>query len=78
FEKKLTLTLNVIDPLLQQQSRVVTYGSNFTLENVSTTQTRNIRVTASYNLAKMAKKKAEGAATKLRQPKTTPQSKKGS
>lgn len=78
LEKKLTLTLNVIDPLLQQQSRVVTYGSNFTLENVSTTQTRNLRLTASYNLTKMPKKKAGNAVNKLSKPKAATQPKKGS
>ena len=61
MEKKLTLTLNVIDPFLQQQSRVVTYGSNFTLENVNTTLTRNFRVTASYSLSNAAKQKKSDA-----------------
>jgi hypothetical protein len=64
LQKKLTLTLNVIDPLLQQQNRVVTYGSNFTLENVNTTQTRNLRLTASYNLTKMPGKKKGSAGNK--------------
>ncbi|HEY1113333.1 MAG TPA: outer membrane beta-barrel protein, partial [Chitinophagaceae bacterium] len=61
LEKKLTLTLNMIDPFLQQQSRVITYGSNFTLENVNTTQTRNFRVTASYSLSNAAKQKKSNA-----------------
>ena len=56
LEKKMTLTLNIIDPLRQQQNRTFTYGSNFTLENYSSTQTRNIRLTASYNLTKTTKK----------------------
>ena len=61
LQKKLTLTLNVIDPFLQQQSRVITYGSNFTLANVNTTQTRNFRVTASYSLSKSATQKKTDA-----------------
>ena len=56
LEKKMTLTLNIIDPLREQQNRTFTYGSNFTLENYSSTQTRNIRLTASYNLTKTTKK----------------------
>lgn len=78
LQKKLTLTVNVIDPLLQQQSRVVSYGSNFTLENVNTTQTRNLRLTASYNLTKMPKRKAGSAVNKLVQPKAASKPKKGS
>ena len=66
LQKKLTLTLNIIDPLLQQQSRVITYGSNFTLENKNTTQTRNLRLTTSYNLTRMAKKGQGSKAPKLK------------
>jgi outer membrane receptor protein involved in Fe transport len=61
LEKKLTLTLNVIDPFLHQQNRVITYGSNFTLESVSTTQTRNFRLTASYSLSQSARQKKSDA-----------------
>ncbi|RYF82557.1 MAG: hypothetical protein EON98_11215, partial [Chitinophagaceae bacterium] len=39
LQKKLTLTLNMIDPLIQQQNHTFTYGTNFALENFSTTQT---------------------------------------
>jgi hypothetical protein len=78
LKKKLTLTMNMIDPLLQQQSRVITYGSNFTLENVNTTQTRNLRLTASYNLTKMPKKKKGSGNTKPKQQEKPVQPKKGS
>ncbi|HVF81654.1 MAG TPA: outer membrane beta-barrel protein, partial [Flavisolibacter sp.] len=44
LNKKLTLTLNFIDPFTQQQNRSFTYGNNFALENYSTTQTRNYRL----------------------------------
>lgn len=64
LEKKLTLTLNVIDPFLQQKSRVITYGSNFSLENVNATRTRNFRVTASYSLSNAARQKKSAAQKK--------------
>ncbi len=49
WQKKLILTLNVSDPFVQQRTTTHTYGSNFNLENYSTTQTRNYRLTISYN-----------------------------
>ena len=52
FKKRLTVALNVIDPFRQQQNKVYTYGSNFTLESFSTTNTRNFRIAVSYNLIK--------------------------
>jgi hypothetical protein len=57
LEKKLTMTLNVIDPLRKQQNRAFTYGDSFTLETFNTTQTRNFRLTAAYNIAPKPKKK---------------------
>jgi hypothetical protein len=56
FSKKLTVTVNIIDPF-SQRNRNYTYGSNFTLQSFSTTQTRNIRLSAGYNFTKMPKKK---------------------
>jgi len=50
FEKRLTVTLNMIDPFSQQRNRTFTYGPNFNLENYNTTTTRNFRVTLGYNL----------------------------
>jgi hypothetical protein len=35
MNKKLTLTLNVIDPFTQQQNRSFTFGNNFALENLA-------------------------------------------
>ncbi len=57
FEKKMTATLNVIDPFRQQKSRTYTYGTNFTLESFNTTQTKNIRLTVSYNFMQATKRK---------------------
>lgn len=56
LRKKLTVTVNSIDPFVQQQSRNFTYGTNFTVESFSTTRTRNYRVSVAYNFNKTAKK----------------------
>jgi hypothetical protein len=58
MEKKMTLTLNVIDPFRQQENKSFTFGNNFVLENFSTTGTRNIRLTLGYNFTGTPKKKA--------------------
>lgn len=56
LDKKLTLTLNVIDPFTQQRNRTFTYGTNFNLENYNSTQTKNYRLTIGYNLSRTQKK----------------------
>jgi hypothetical protein len=56
LNKKLTLTLNVIDPFTQQKNRTFTYGTNFNLENYNSTQTRNYRLTIGYNISRTQKK----------------------
>lgn len=56
LNKKLTLTLNVIDPLTQQKNKTFTYGTNFNLENYNSTQTRNYRLTIGYNISRTQKK----------------------
>lgn len=57
WKKKCTVTLNLIDPFLQQQSRTFTYGTNFNLESYSSTQTRNYRLSLAYNFSKKPPKK---------------------
>jgi hypothetical protein len=57
FQKKMTVTLNVIDPFRQQQSKTFTYGTNFTLESFNTTQTKNLRITLSYNFTQVTRRK---------------------
>jgi Outer membrane protein beta-barrel family/Carboxypeptidase regulatory-like domain len=52
LQKRLTVSINIIDPLRQQQNRNFTYGSNFNLESFSATQTRNFRIAVGYNLIK--------------------------
>lgn len=56
LNKRLTTTLNIIDPFRQQRNKYITYGSNFYLESSNTTYTRNVRLTLAYNLTKPAKK----------------------
>ncbi|MET0466607.1 MAG: outer membrane beta-barrel protein [Chitinophagaceae bacterium] len=55
FEKRLTVTLNMIDPFTQQRNRTFTYGPNFNLESYNTTTTRNFRLSLGYNLNKPQK-----------------------
>lgn len=57
FNKKMVVTVNVIDPFVNQQRRIFTYGPNFNLESFSITQTRNFRLSLAYNLTKTPKKK---------------------
>jgi len=69
FAKKVTLTLNIIDPFRQQQNRNYTYGSNFNLESYSTTNTRNYRLALSYTFKKKDKKSGREALLKKLQKK---------
>ncbi len=55
FKKKMTATVNVIDPFVNQQRRVFTYGTNFNLESYSVTNTRNFRLSVAYNFTKTPK-----------------------
>jgi hypothetical protein len=57
FNKKLLITVNVIDPFANQQRRIFTYGTNFNLESYSNTRTRNFRISMAYNFTKTQKKK---------------------
>ncbi|MEO7984009.1 MAG: outer membrane beta-barrel family protein, partial [Bacteroidota bacterium] len=56
FNKKLTVTANIIDPFVQE-NRSYTYGTNFMLQSFSRPQTRNFRLSLGYNLTKAPKKK---------------------
>jgi hypothetical protein len=51
------VTVNAIDPFVQQQNHSFTYGTNFNLENYNSTQTRNYRLTLGYNFSRSQKKK---------------------
>ncbi len=52
FDKKFIVTLNISDPFIQQSYTSHTTGTNFNLESYNTTQTRNYRLTLSYDLNK--------------------------
>ncbi len=56
FKKNFIVTVNIIDPFRQQQNKNYTYGSNFSLESYSTTNTRNYRIALSYVFKKKVKK----------------------
>jgi outer membrane receptor for ferrienterochelin and colicin len=58
MKKRLTVTLNLIDPFIQQKNHTFTYGTNFTLENFNSTQTKNYRLTIGYSISKTIKKPA--------------------
>ena len=55
FKKKFVIAVNAIDPFKQQQNKIVTFGSNYTLQSVSSTQTRNFRLAVSYIFSKTPK-----------------------
>jgi ferric enterobactin receptor len=57
FNKRLIVSFNAIDPIKVQKFVTYTYGANFNLENYNSTQTRNFRITVSYQLNKMVQKK---------------------
>jgi len=56
MNKQLTVGLLLIDIFSQQQFNRTTYGANYTLQSVTASQTRNIRLTVAYNLLKNKKK----------------------
>lgn len=56
MNKQLTVGLLLIDIFSQQQFNRTTYGANYTLQSVTASQTRNIRLSVAYNLLKNKKK----------------------
>jgi hypothetical protein len=58
FNRKMVVTVNTIDPFIQQQNRTFTYGTNFNLESYSSTRTRNYRLSVAYNFSNAPKKKS--------------------
>lgn len=57
FARKMVVTINTIDPFVQQRNRTYTYGTNFNLESYSSTRTRNYRLSVAYNFSNTPKKK---------------------
>lgn len=64
LDKKLTASLNIIDPFFQQENRTFTYGKNFILEGYSSSQTKSYRLTVAYNISKKQKKKKNSSKAK--------------
>ncbi len=56
LQKKMVVTLNMVDPFSQQRNRNVDYGPDFTAESYSKSNTRNFRITIGYNLSATPKK----------------------
>ena len=56
FQKKITVSLNLVDPFNQQEYRTFTYGKTFSQENYGMTKTRNLRLTIGYNFLENAAK----------------------
>jgi len=50
FDRRFIVTLNVTDPFVQQHNLTRTYGTQFNLESYGSTQSRNFRLTLSYDL----------------------------
>lgn len=48
LKKRMTISLNAIDPVTDQRRYTFTYGPNFSLENFSRTRTRNYRLSLAW------------------------------
>lgn len=57
FNKRLSVSFNMIDPFRVQQFTSFTYGSNFSLESFNSTRTRNFRIAIGYQLNKVVQPK---------------------
>jgi Outer membrane protein beta-barrel family/CarboxypepD_reg-like domain len=55
FQRKFSVTFNMIDPFIQQRNKTTTYGTNFILQSESFTQTRNFRLSIGYNFTRGTK-----------------------
>lgn len=56
FDRRLIVSINIIDPTTQQQFQTFVYGANFNLESFSSSNTRNYRIAISYQLNKVVTK----------------------
>ena len=50
LKKRMTISMNAIDPLTDQQRYTFTYGPNFSLEQYSRTRTRNYRLALAWSI----------------------------
>jgi outer membrane receptor protein involved in Fe transport len=66
FNKRFIVSVNAIDPLFQQENMTFTYGPNFNLESMNSTNSRNYRLTLGYNFIRgVSKAKAKAEKDKL-------------
>ncbi len=56
FDKRVIVNFNIFDPFSTQQYTTYTYANNFNIENYSSTNTRNYRLSISYQLNRMVRK----------------------
>ena len=56
FDKRLQISLNIIDPIITQQFTTITTGSNFTVESFNNSNTRNFRLAIAWQLNKLVTK----------------------
>lgn len=56
FDRRLVVSMNVIDPFTTQEYTTYTYGPNFNIESINSSHSRNYRVTVSYQLNKVVQK----------------------
>lgn len=56
FERRLIVSFNAIDPFTTQRYTTYTYGSNFNLESFNSSNTRNFRLSVSYQLNRVVQK----------------------
>ncbi len=56
FNRRLIVSLNIIDPITPQQYVTVTSGNRFYIESVHANTTRNYRISISYQLNKLVQK----------------------
>ncbi|MFT3980915.1 MAG: outer membrane beta-barrel protein [Ferruginibacter sp.] len=57
LDKKLVVSLNLVDPFTQQRNSNFIEAPNYTLETFSISNSRNLRVAVAYNFSKKPKKK---------------------
>ncbi len=62
LDRRLIVSVNIIDPIAQQQYYTFAYGANFNLESFSSSNTRNYRVAISYQLNKVVSKSIKAPA----------------
>jgi outer membrane receptor for ferrienterochelin and colicin len=56
FDRRLIVSFNAIDPFTPQRYTTYTYGANFNLESFSSSNTRNFRLSVSYQLNRIVQK----------------------